>query len=413
MSPLASYRRLLHLAGPLYVLVAFLGRLPLSMSQIGTLLLVSSATDSYGAGGLAAGALAVANAVGSPLAGGLADRVGQRPVVLVQSLAGSAGLVLLVLLTRAEASSAVLTATAAAAGLMLPQVGPLARVRWRPITSPARGGQERLMDAAFSYEGAADEASFVLGPALVGLLVAAVSPAAAVLVAAGLLVVFGCAFAVHPTARMTGPAAAPLGGHGPMLGLVFVGLLLAQLCIGMLFGSIQTGTTALTTDAGQPGLAGIVHACLGVGSVLAGLATVALPPTFGQERRVLVSAALLLLLAAPLLVVDSVGALVAAVLLLGFGVAPYMIGVFSIGERAVPPTRVGLAMTLLAGATGIGYAVGSGVAGRLADDRGYTAAFGVTVLATALALVLAAAGQRPARRLLAARAQTTAAASPV
>ncbi|WP_193612069.1 MFS transporter [Nocardioides lijunqiniae] len=412
MSPLASYRRLLHLAGPFYVLVAFLGRLPLSMSQIGTLLLVSSATDSYGAGGLAAGALAVANAVGSPLAGELADRVGQRPVVLVQSLTGSAGLVLLVVLTRADASSTVLTATAAAAGLLLPQVGPLARVRWRPITSPDRG-QERLMDAAFSYEGAADEASFVLGPALVGLLVAAVSPAAAVLVAAGLLVVFGCAFAVHPTARLTGRAAGPLGGQGPLLSVVFVGLLLAQLCIGMLFGSIQTGTTALTTDAGEPGLAGIVHACLGVGSVLAGLATVALPPSFGQERRVLLSAALLVVLGAPLLLVDSVGALVAAVLLLGFGVAPYMIGVFSIGERAVPSARVGLAMTLLAGATGIGYAVGSAVAGRLADADGHTAAFGVTVTATALALVLAVAGQRPSRRMLAARAQTTEAASPV
>jgi MFS family permease len=413
VSPLASYRRLLRLAGPAYVLVAFLGRLPMSMSQIGTLLLVSSATDSYGAGGLAAGALAVANAVGSPFAGELADRVGQRPVVLVQSLAGSAGLVLLVLLTRGDAAPAVLTATAAAAGLMLPQVGPLARVRWRPITSTSRAGQERLMDAAFSYEGAADEASFVLGPALVGLLVAAVSPAAAVLVAAGLLAVFGCAFAVHPTARLTGRAAGPLGGHGPMLGMVFVGLLLAQLCIGTLFGSIQTGTTALTTGAGQPGLAGIVHACLGVGSVLAGLATVALPPSVGQERRVLASAALLLLLAAPLLLVDSVAALVAAVLLLGFGVAPYMIGVFSIGERAVPPARVGLAMTLLAGATGIGYAVGSAVAGRLADQDGYTAAFGVTVGATALALALAVAGQRPSRRLLAERARTTAAASTV
>ena len=44
------------------------------------------------AGGAAAGVLAVANAVGSPLAGALADRIGQRPVVLVQSLVGAAGL---------------------------------------------------------------------------------------------------------------------------------------------------------------------------------------------------------------------------------------------------------------------------------------------------------------------------------
>ena len=42
MSPLASYRRLFTLAGPLYVAVAFVGRLPLAMAQMGTLLLVAT-----------------------------------------------------------------------------------------------------------------------------------------------------------------------------------------------------------------------------------------------------------------------------------------------------------------------------------------------------------------------------------
>src|SRR5829696_2389929 len=65
VSPIASYRRLFSLAGPLYVVVAFVGRLPLAMAQMGTLLLVAGTTGSYGTGGAAAGALAVANAVGS------------------------------------------------------------------------------------------------------------------------------------------------------------------------------------------------------------------------------------------------------------------------------------------------------------------------------------------------------------
>ncbi|WP_341925288.1 MFS transporter [Nocardioides psychrotolerans] len=401
MSPLASYRRLFDLAGPLYVVVAFLGRLPLSMSQIGTMLLVSTATGSYGAGGLAAGALAVANAIGSPVAGELADRVGQRPLVLVQSVLGALGLVALVTLTGTDAADGSLIATAGLVGLVLPQVGPLARVRWRPITRDTGHRQPRLMDAAFSYEGAADEASFVLGPALVGVVVVLASPSGAMLLAAALLAVFGCAFAAHPTARLTGGTAGALGGDGRILTAIFVGLLLAQGCLGLFFGSIQTGTTALTTEVGRPGLAGIIHACLGVGSVLAGLATVAISERVGHERRVLVSASALVLLSLPLLLVDSVAGLIVTVLLLGFGVAPYMIGVFSIGERAVPAGRVGLAMTLLAGATGIGYAVGSTVAGRLADLHGHPAAFAVTVSATVLAVALATLGQRPVRRMLA------------
>ena len=59
--------------------------MPLAMSQLGTLLLVSAATGSYGAGGFCAGALAVANAVGAPFWGARADRLGQRRVVAFQS----------------------------------------------------------------------------------------------------------------------------------------------------------------------------------------------------------------------------------------------------------------------------------------------------------------------------------------
>jgi MFS family permease len=397
LSPLASYRHLLDLAGPAYVAVAFLGRLPLSMSQLGTLLLVSTATGSYGTGGLAAGALAVSNAAGSPIAGALADRVGQRPVVLVQSLAGSVAMVALVLLTVAGHPGPVLVAASVVTGFVLPQVGPLARVRWRPMTESAGRHQRRLMNAAFSYEGAADEASFVLGPALVGVAAVLVSPSGAMLAAAGLLAVFGCGFALHESARLTG-GAGRAAAHERLVTGVFATLLAAQLLIGVLFGATQTGTTALAEQAGEPGLAGLIHALLGVGSVIAGLATVLLPERVGQERRVLGAAVALVAFSWPLLLVDSLTGLVAVVLLLGFGVAPYMIGVFSVGERTVPQSRVGAAMTLLAGATGVGYAVGSSAAGRLADVAGYSAAFGVTVAATVLGLLLAAAAQRRWRR---------------
>jgi MFS family permease len=399
MSPLASYRRLFTLAGPLYVVVAFVGRLPLAMGQMGTLLLVAGTTGSYGVGGAAAGALAVANAVGSPIAGSLADRVGQRPVVLVQSVVGGLGLLVLVALADAGVSPVLVVASAALAGAAMPQIGPLARVRWRPITRDTGHRQPRLMDAAFSYEGAADEASFVLGPALLGLVVVLASPQVALVVAASVLLVFGCWFALHHTARLT-LAHRPDGSPGArLLTAAFVVLLVAQLLIGVVFGSVQTGTTVLATVSGQPGIAGLVHASLGVGSVVAGLAVAALPARFGYPARVLTAAAGLAVLSVPLLVTDTIARLVVVVLVLGFVVAPYMISVFMLGERAAPPERVGAAMTLLAGATGIGYAVGSASAGRLADLHGHSGAFAVTVGAALTAALLAAAGQPLLRRV--------------
>jgi MFS family permease len=401
VSAIASYRALLRIVGPAYIVVAFLGRIPLAMSQIGTLILVSTATGSYGLGGGAAGVLAVANAIGSPLAGALADRIGQRPVVLVQSIAGAIGLAGIVIVTsdRFGSMPAILT-MAAITGFAIPQVGPLARVRWRPITSE-EADQRRLVDAAFSYEGSADEASFVLGPALIGVLAILAEPAGAMLVAAVLLGIFGTWFALHPTsdlvARRTTHGG---GGSGTMWTIAFFVLVVAQFSIGVIFGSLQTGSTVLAEAEGQAGLVGLIHATLGIGSVIAGLAITALPERILYATRMLVAALALLVLSAPLLLVDSIASLIGVISLLGFAVAPYMISNFALAGILVPLHRVGTAMTLLAGATGIGYAAGASLAGRLADDHGHTAAFAVTISAAGLAVLLAVTANRALRNAI-------------
>ena len=90
-----------------------------------------------------------------------------------------------------------------------------------------------------------------------------------------------------------------------------------------------------------------MHALLGIGSVIAGLAMVLVPQRAGHERRVLAAAALLVVLSAPLLLVGSLAGHSLVVLSLGVAVGPYMIGVFTLGERICPPGRVALGMTLL------------------------------------------------------------------
>ena len=392
VSPVQSYRQLFALTGPLYVAVAFLGRIPLAMSQIAALLAVSAATGSYAAGGVTAGSLAVANAVGAPIAGGLSDRLGQRPVLLVQSVVGTLGLAALAVLTVLHEPGSAwwpLPLVAALGGAFVPQVGTMARVRWRPISHSSRSSDPRVMDAAFSYEGAADEASFVLGPALVGLIAALVNPVAALVVAAVLLGAFGTWFAVHPTSRLVGRApASTRADRTRLLTPALVLLALTQLAIGTMFGSVQTGTSVLATDAGEPGLTGLFHGLLGVGSVLAGLAVVMLPESFGYVVRLRLFTLGLLVLALPLLAVDSLWGLAAALLALGLAIAPSMITTFTVAERITDVRRLGAAMTILAATTGTGYAIGAALAGRLADLDGHTPAFAVTVGGAALATLL-------------------------
>jgi MFS family permease len=209
------------------------------------------------------------------------------------------------------------------------------------------------------------------------------------------LAAFGSWFALHPTAALTGSDRLPGQARGRLFGAAFVVLVIAQMCVGMVFGGTQTGSTVLATTEGQPGLAGVIHATLGVGSVIAGLAVTGLPERVLYATRMLASAVGLLLLSAPLLLVDSIGPLIGVIALLGFAVAPYMISNFALAGHLVADDRIGMAMTMLAGATGIGYALGSSVAGRLADAlTSHTPAFAVTVTAAGIAVVLSLAGQR-------------------
>src|SRR5699024_4404272 len=161
-----------------------------------------------------------------------------------------------------------------------------------------------------------------------------------------------------------------------------------QLIVGTIFGSVQAGTTALATEAGEPGLAGLLHAVLGVGSVVAGLTIVILPERFRLADRLPVFAGGLAVLTLPLLAVHSLGVLAVVLLVLGLAVAPYMITLFSACERVVDPARLGAAMMVLAAATSLGYALGSSTAGALADVGGYPAAYRVPVVAGSTALVL-------------------------
>src|SRR4051812_49480688 len=60
------------------VFAAFIGRLPLSMVGLGSVLLVASETGSYGLGGAVAAAGAVTTAIAGPVLGRWADTRGQR-----------------------------------------------------------------------------------------------------------------------------------------------------------------------------------------------------------------------------------------------------------------------------------------------------------------------------------------------
>ncbi|CAM5587870.1 MFS transporter [Streptomyces narbonensis] len=389
---LRMYRDTLSLLGPALPVISFLGRLPTAMCQLGSLLLVAETSGSLATAGLAGGALAAGQTVAGPVIGRLADRHGQRGVVLAASLANAVAVAVLVLAALAHAGTGWLMLAGALAGATVPQIGPLARTRAVALARRSGARDERTVGAILSFEGTLDEVSFVLGPALVGLAAALAHPAAALLTAALLLAVCGSAFALHPTAEVTAPdpgratrTDAAERARLPRSAYALRGTMVLQ---GAMFGASQAGITALTEELGAPAQAGLVYAAMGVMSAAVGLSLAALPARIGLTTRWRAATVALVVLSVPLLFVGSLGALYAVVIVLGAAYAPHLITVFGLTEQTVPAARLGESMAFLTSGIVAGQALALALSGRLAENQGAPAAFAVAVGAAAACAAL-------------------------
>ncbi|MGW4753283.1 MFS transporter [Streptomyces chartreusis] len=397
---LGTYREVIGLTGPLLPVVSFPARLPTATIQFGSVLLVARTSGSLAAAGLTGGALAVGQVVCGPLVGRLADRHGQRAVVLVFSLANALAIAGLVAGALAGLATPFLALLGACAGATVPQIGPMARARLVALARRA-GARDATVGAALSFESTLDEISFVLGPALVGLAAVTAHPAYALGGAAVLVATCGTAFALHRTAAATRPGpdgGAPAKRRSGCASTVpapsriprAVHSLRAALALqGAMFGACQAGITALTERLGQPDQAGLVYAAMGVMSAVAGLSMAAVPARVGLTTRWRAATAAACALSLPLLWTDALPALYATVTVLGVAYAPHLITVFGLTERVVPPARLAEAMALATSALVGGQALAVAVTGRLTESYGPAAAFGTASLAAALACLIA------------------------
>ncbi|CAL9482912.1 MFS transporter [Streptomyces sp. enrichment culture] len=383
-----GYGQLLRTRGAwTFLLPGFAARQPFAMLTLSIVLLVQHTTGSYGVAGAAAAVTGVSMAVFAPYSGRLADRYGQRAVLLPGVLVHAASGLTLTVLALADAPLWALFLSAVPTGASVPQVGPMVRARWA-----ARLKDSPLMSTAAAFESVTDELTFVLGPLLATALCTAVDPAAGLVTEAALTLVGGLLFAARKSSQ---PVVGGAGdGHARVehvSALRVPGvrvLIVVFLGIGSVFGGMQVSLAAFTESIGEPGLNGVLYGVFAAGNMISGLACGAIAWKAAPQRRLLVGYAALALTASGLWAAHSVLVLAGLGLLVGMCIAPAIVTGYTLVEGLVPAGARTEAFTWLTGAVALGQAAAVTVAGQLEDRFWDGAGFLVPMGGTVLALVV-------------------------
>jgi len=373
---LKPYRRVLSLPGTfVFSSVGLFARLPLSMTGLGIVLLVSDRTGSYGYAGVVSAAYILAAAVGAPGQGRISDRLGQAWVLRVSGVLFAAGIILMIFAIQSDWGSPWPHAFAVLAGLASPQVGSMVRARWSYVIS-----DRTQLNTAFALEAVIDEMVFIIGPLLVTFLAIQVAESGGLLAAAA--AALGGTW-VLAALRSTEPPPSPhREGFRPPLGWGLLGpIVAATVGLGVLFGSTEVIVVAFATELDQRGAAGLILAIWAAGSLIAGVivGSVRLPVTPLLQFRV--SMLVLSLLFIPLLFLPSVVLLAFGMFLTGFMISPALIAAMTLIEIHVPPARLTEGMAWTTTGLAVGVAPGAAFAGWVIDNHGASAGFWVPLVA--------------------------------
>ncbi|MGW2231475.1 MFS transporter [Streptomyces formicae] len=387
------YARLFAIPGATAFTVGnLIARLPMGMFSVSAVIMISGARGSYALAGAVTATGLAATAVVAPWTARLVDRHGQARVAVPATAFAALGSLSLLLCVRYGAPDWTLFASYAATATT-PNTGGMSRARWAHLLQ----GDTTAVHTANSFEQAADELCFMLGPVLAAFLCGALFPQAGTLIGVVLLLtgvlVFAAQRATEPPPH--GPTEASPESPSPLRARGMPALLVAFLATGAVFGSLEVVTIAFADARGHKSAAGAVLALQAAGSCAAGLVYGAAKPRGTLVRRqFLCGAAMAALMTLPLLAVavtDSLIALSGALLIAGMATAPTMVTGMTLVQERTPKDRLNEGMTLAV--TGLlgGIAGGAAGGGWAVERLGPTAGYGVPVAAACCALLVSSA----------------------
>jgi MFS family permease len=374
---------------------AILARMPIGIDSLAMVLFVRAETGSFVRAGLVTGAFGLGVGFSAPILGRLIDRQGHARVMLPLAALHAASLGALVACGLAGAPTGALVACGLAAGISVPPVGSVVR----PLLAGLLDDDAALLPTAYALDGIAIELVFVTGPLLTAAIVVVASPALALLVACGFVVLGTVVLVTAPASRAWRPEAGDHERHllGALASPGVRTIVAATAPVGFALGATEVTMTAFAADHGSRAAAGALLAAWAAGSGVGGLAYGGREHASAPGPRWVRIAVAFPLCSLPLVLAPSILAMAPLALIAGLCLAPYMAAANQLVGDVAPAGAVTEAFAWPITAIGLGAAGGSAVAGALAQSWGWRPGFGAVVAAGTVTALIAVAGRATVR----------------
>jgi MFS family permease len=371
-----------------FAAAGFIARLPVAMSTIGIVAMLSRTHGEYWLAGAVSATFALTNALVAPQISRLVDRHGQRRILAPATTLSLAGFIGLMAATHFGGPDWTLFSFALLAAAM-PSMPAMVRARWTELYRDTP-----RLNTAFAFESVADELVYISGSALAVGLSVSLFPEAGPLASTLFLAAGSAAFILQ---KGTEPKVRPTakGGGVPTIKLRPVQILtFALVAIGIIFGAAEVTVIALTAEFGKAAAASLVLGGYAVGSLFIGLVFGALKLRMPPSRQFATAIAIAAATTVPLLFVTNIPMLTLALFVSGAAISPTFITAFGLVERLVPAAKLTEGITWVMTGVGIGMAIGSFASGWVIDAFGPSQGFWVSVVAGGVGFLIALLGQR-------------------
>jgi len=381
----SAYTTLFRTPGAMkFSVLALVGRMPISMDSLALIFIVVAVSDSYALAGALSAVASIVISIATPFWSRLADRIGQRKMLLRVVPLKILGLSLFIALVMNGAPVWTWFVSIILAELASINTGGLVRRRWLHVLSPDKSTtaedetDKHVVNTAYSYEALMDEIVFIVGPITATACATSIAPAAG-LIAGMILMSIGLPlFAMQ---RATEPPPSPVrvkDPHPPVIGIPIVqAIALATTFTGGFFGAISITVVAFAESQGQKSYSGLLLGLWASGSAVMAIINGLIKWKTSYAGRFLIFLSALTIFSIPFIFVDSILGLAIALFFNGFAIAPLIVNAYGIVQEAVPSEQITESFTWVVAGMPLGGAISSALGGWVIDTYGAQSALWV------------------------------------